>query len=189
LEVVRIRSDGRLARWCRVGQWLPKRGKGVIVTRGCTAFHLWYKPWRGFTCSHAVRRERGGAETVIKFPVEYVHMRKKKVGRGTDPTGPTHLAAVESNVFSSLPAFVAHCAVTRYEDGDARRVGWINITTRGGMWSITAKDPDSAASITATGQTLDDALALIDLLLGSEDAPWESDSYLARNGKHGKKNS
>jgi len=189
MEVVKIRADGRLSKWTRVGQWLPKRGKGVIVVRGCTAFHLWYKRWRGYVCTHAVRSTREGAETRISFPTEFVHMRKKRVGGGAVPGGPTNLAAVESTVLGSMPAFIAHCAVTRYEDGDARKVGWINITTRGGMWQITAKDPDSAASITATGQTLDDALALIDLLLGADDAPWESDAYLARNGKGGHKKS
>jgi len=189
LESVTIRADGRVHRWCRVGQWLPRRGKRVVVIRGCTAFHLWYRPWRGYYCSHAVRRIRGGEESRIDFPLGYQEMRKKKVGTGGDPGGPSHLAAVESNVLTQFPSFIAHCAVTRYEDGDARRVGWINITTRGGAWQITAKDPDAAASITAVGQTLDDALALIDLLLGSEDAPWESDAYLARNGKGGQKKS
>lgn len=109
---------------------------------------------------------------------------KKKIVSGTTqgPDAPKHLAAVESNVFSKLMALVAHCAVTRYDDGDPRKPGWFTVKTMGSAWIVQVKDPDAALSLTATGQTLDDALCLAELLLSSDEAPWEPDPFLKRQG-------
>ena len=111
-------------------------------------------------------------------------MKKKSVGQpqaGTDR--PYHLAAVESNVFSKLHELVKHCAVTRYDDGDPRRPGWFTVKTMGSAWVVQVKDPDSCLSLSATAQALDDALILADLLLASEEAPWESDPFLKAQSK------
>jgi hypothetical protein len=90
---------------------------------------------------------------------------------------------VESELFSRLMSVVAHMSITRYEDGDTRRPGWITVSTVGSSWKVVAKDPDAAAQCTALAGTLDDALALLDLLLSSEEAPWEPDSFLAKGKK------
>lgn len=105
----------------------------------------------------------------------------KKKSSGPAPAGadrPHHLAAVESTVFSRLFNLVQHCCVTRYDDGDARKPGWFTVKTMGSAWVVQVKDPDAAVSLSATAQNLDDALALADLLLGSEEAPWEPDPFL-----------
>lgn len=110
-------------------------------------------------------------------------MKKKVLSQqSASKDGPKHLAAMESTVFQRLHSLVAHCAVTRYEDGDPRKPGWFTIKTMGSAWVVQVKDPDACLSLTATGQTLDDALALADLLLGSEEAPWEPDPFLKRVG-------
>lgn len=95
----------------------------------------------------------------------------------------SHLAAVESNILTAFPNLVAHACVTRYEDGTSRRPGWWTVRTQGAAWIISVKDPDSGCGLQATGQSLDDALALAELLLGAEDAPWESDPFLKQQGK------
>lgn len=112
-------------------------------------------------------------------------MKKKSMGKGqAGGSVPVHLAAIESDVFLRLPNIVAHCCLTRYDDGDPRRPGWITVKTLGGTWMVQAKDPDSQAQLGAVGNTLDDALALMDLLLGADDAPWEPDPFAKRmNGK------
>jgi hypothetical protein len=108
-------------------------------------------------------------------------VKKKSTGQvKADGTGPMHLAAVESNVFGQLLELVKHCCITRYDDGDPRKPGWFTIKTMGSAWVVQVKDPDAALSLTATGQTLDDALTLADLLLGSEEAPWEPDQFLRK---------
>ena len=113
-------------------------------------------------------------------------MKKKSqvVVEGKD--GVKHLAAVESNVFGRLPSLVAHCCVTRYDDGDPRKPGWFTIKTLGAAWVIQVKDPDSCSQLQATAGTLDDALALAEMLLESEQAPWEPDQWLKQQGKKSK---
>lgn len=105
-------------------------------------------------------------------------MKKKAVGSTTAASdGVKHLAAMETNVFSKLQGLVAHCAVTRYDDGDPRKPGWFTVKTMGSAWVIQVKDPDTCLQLSAVGQSLDDALALIDILLTSEEAPWEPDPF------------
>lgn len=102
--------------------------------------------------------------------------------------GSCHLAALESSVFARLFNLVSHCAVTRYDSGKPRKTGWFTIKTMGASWVVQVKDPDSCQSLQAIGQTLDDALALADLLLGQDSGPWEYDKFLAQqNGKGSKK--
>jgi len=96
-------------------------------------------------------------------------------------TGPQHLAAIDTSFFGKHLELVKHCCITRYDDGDPRKPGWFTIKTMGSAWVVQVKDPDAALSLTATGQTLDDALTLADLLLGSEEAPWEPDPFLKRS--------
>lgn len=105
-------------------------------------------------------------------------MKKKIPGAAGKDSPHRHLAPVETNVLDKFPEIVAHCAVTKYDDGDARKPGWITLKTMGSTWMMEAKDPDSCCKITATAGTLDDVLTLLDLLLGSEEAPWEPDAWL-----------
>lgn len=116
-------------------------------------------------------------------------MKKKTLSQAAASSdGPKHLAAVESTIFTNLRALVAHCCVTRYDDGDPRKPGWFTVKTMGSAWIVQVKDPDACLQLSATGQSLDDALVLADLLLGSEEAPWEQDPFLRRNeSQKGKK--
>lgn len=95
-----------------------------------------------------------------------------------DSNGPHHLAPLESNVFAKLHSLVAHCAVSRYDDGSPRKPGWFTIKSMGSSWCVQVKDPDSCQSLQAIGATLDDALVLAALLLEAESGPWEPDPYL-----------
>lgn len=112
--------------------------------------------------------------------------KKTATSQAASSDGVKHLAAMESNVFHKLPALVAHCAVTRYDDGDPRKPGWFTIKTMGSAWVCQVKDPDGCLQLSAVGQSLDDALVLADLLLSSEEAPWEPDPFLKRGATNGK---
>lgn len=81
---------------------------------------------------------------------------------------------------SKCHELVKHCCVTKYDDGEPRKAGWFTVKTMGAAWVVQVKDPDAALSFSATSQTLDDALQLADLLLGSDEAPWEPDPWLKR---------
>lgn len=122
------------------------------------------------------------------LPVPEFKVKKKTVGSvSSDGSAAKHLAPIESTVFTRLFNLVAHCCVTRYDDGDPRRPGWFTTKTAGSAWVVQVKDPDGCCSMSAIGNTLDDALALADLLLGSEEAPWEPDPFLKKMGAEKKK--
>lgn len=119
-------------------------------------------------------------------------MKKKIIPTAANPAKEIrkHLAAVESSVLHQFPALVQHCCVTAYDDGDPRKPGWFTVKTMGSSWVIQLKDPDAQVSLTATAQTLDDALSLAELLISGDDAPWEPDHFLRAQGtpKKGKQN-
>lgn len=175
-------------KWTRPSQWTGRKHTHRRLVWGVHTFHIWYTPHRGWWCSHAETRHRGGVLEKTEYPTEWRTVKKIKIAATAPGSGPVHLAAVETNLFHKLPAVVAHCAVTRYDDGEVRKPGWVIIKTQGAMWVATAKDPDACAQIVATGQTLDDAIALLDLLLGAHDAPWEPDPYLKPARPGGRRN-
>jgi len=145
-----------------------------------------WAPWKGAT----VYRILKAGKTVWEFPNfawvgDVQEMKKKKpVGAVADAL---HLAAMESDLLSKHQALVAHCAATKYDDGDPRKPGWWTIKTMGSAWVCEVKDPDTAARLVVVQQTLDDALTLANLLLESEEAPWEPDPWLARANAEKKK--
>lgn len=111
-------------------------------------------------------------------------MKPKVLGGASDDGSPLkHLAPMESNVFTSLHALVAHCAVVRYDDGKPRKPGWITIKTNGAAWIVQVKDPDSCLSMSCTSDTLDNALAMAELLVAADNAPWEKDQFLANQAR------
>lgn len=93
---------------------------------------------------------------------------------------PVAIASLESVLLKDLQNLVYHCAVTRYDKGEAREPGWFTVRTLGSIWQVSLKDPDSCLQLAAVGLTLDEALVTADLLLSSDNGPWELDRYLER---------
>lgn len=114
-------------------------------------------------------------------------MKRKDIRATPSKDGPSHLAAMESVVFGQLHNIVSHCSVNRYDDGEPRTTGWIVIKTMGAAWVVQAKDPDGLCQMSLTAQSLDDALALADVMLGAEDAPWEPDLWMRQQAAKKKK--
>lgn len=112
---------------------------------------------------------------------------KKRKPRDVSAGTPVHLAPLECAVLAQHHSIVKHCAITRYDDGDPRQVGWVSIRTVGGVWQVEAKDPDTCQFLRVQQPSLDDALTLLALLLDSEDAPWEHDAWAARQKPRQKK--
>jgi hypothetical protein len=104
--------------------------------------------------------------------------RMKKKAPPSNAGGAKHLASIESNILSQCHALVKHCAITQYDDGEPRKPGWITVKTFGSAWQVEAKDPDSCLVLRVVENSLDEALALMTLLLESEEAPWEQDTWL-----------
>lgn len=130
----------------------------------------------------------GGEEVVLDKPEvsRRKAMKKKKLDASSD-VGVPHLAALESVVLGKLHPIVAHCAVCQYDDGSPRKPGWVTVKTLGSAWVLEAKDPDSCAKLTVVQSTLDDALALLSVLLESDEAPWERDTWMVQQAAKTKK--
>lgn len=104
-------------------------------------------------------------------------MVKRRVVVGA--SGEKASAPTLSKVLNRWSQILAHCATLAYEDGCPRQPGWITIRTRGIEWECIAKDPDAGAQLIARGASVDDAMQLLNELLGADNAPWELDQYLS----------
>lgn len=113
-------------------------------------------------------------------------MVKRRV-KGTAESNAHHVAAVDSVTFGQLHALVAHCAATKYDDGESRKPGWFTVKTMGAAWVVEVKDPDTSSRLVCVQQTLDDVLRLASMLLESEEAPWEPDPWLMQQAARNKK--
>lgn len=120
----------------------------------------------------------GGLGDVLCYfqPPEVIVVKKRVIV----PTGPDSSAALVNRVtviWEKLPHLVEHLAVNRYEDGETRTPGTMLLKSLGTAWVVVLKEPDSCLQMQTTAATLDDALVLADLLLGSDGAPWEPDPW------------
>jgi len=84
-----------------------------------------------------------------------------------------HLAPLETEYLSEHMAIIEQLAMLQYDDGSVRQTGYLGVWTQGSTWFVRVQDKDADASLTAEGRTLDEALDTLQLLLGSENAPWE----------------
>jgi len=177
----------RRRRWNRPRRWV-KRALVVYLLSGVDfSLCVVYRPFRGYYWSRLYRGVDLRATPVSTRDVPEYTVKRKDVRNQPSADGPSHLAAMESDVFSKLQNLVSHCAVTRYDDGTTRRTGWFTVKVMGAAWIVQVKDPDGACSMSLTAQTLDDALALADVMLGADDAPWEPDPFLKAQDARKKK--
>lgn len=172
----------------RVCRWLSRRTSWVFVRRGRWLLGLECVPFRGIMLRTAGlgRDYRDPAEFSLSRPE--LSVKKIVLGDSTVNSQAKHLAPIDCRILGQLPSLVAHCCVTKYDDGSPRVPGWFTTGTKGAAWQVTVKDPDSGAKMVLTGNTLDDAFALAELMLGAEEAPWEVDPYLASQTKRKRKN-
>lgn len=111
---------------------------------------------------------------------------KKKTKASGAPLA-RHMAPLETEWLHDLMPIVEHCAVTQYDDGDARKVGRITLTTHGSVWQADIKDPDTLQELRVSAPTLDELLALVARLLSSEECPWQPDVWAQQQNKKSKK--
>lgn len=176
------RSLHKRKNWRKRYRWLPGGTTRLGIVRACFILECWYTrgrglyPWRSWWSDQPDRP-----------PVIYPHpgdlMKKRTAAASPAPgDGPRHLAPITNKSMKDFPNLIAHCCVTRYDDNDPRQPGWFTLKTQGSAWVVVLKEPDTACQMQCLGNTLDDALALAELLCGSDDAPWESDPWAKRKG-------
>jgi hypothetical protein len=175
----------RRTRWRRVGQWLPQGPTELHVIGLDFTARLHYEPRRGYWCAGTYRGRGCLGPPIATYPRPEAPMKRRQIIAAMPVSGPQHIAPIDSRILSQVLNVISHCCIVRYDDGSPRRPGWVTLQTQGASWMLVAKDPDSSAQLRVVGPTLDDAFALLDMLLGAEDAPWEPDRFLQgmANGK------
>jgi len=153
-----------------------KARKGVHEFRLLTAgweYAIRLLPFRGLRVVAAWPR---GSPVSGQFLASYIPPVEKfvKKVRIADRSTVKHLAAVETDVFKGHMALVEQLAMLQYGDGSPRQVGYFGLWTSGNLWVCRVQDKDAPAQLTAEGRTVDEALSMLCLYLGSEDAPWEA---------------
>ena len=171
----------------RVRQWARRATFTLYLVWVDRTVTLLYTPRTGYVPVEVTRGRGGRGPAIASYPVPDVTMKRKTTVVQGKTDGPSHIAPIDCTTLGQFPSLVSHCCVTRYDDGEPRRPGWITIKTLGAAWIVQVKDPDGACGLTATSQTLDDALTLAELLVSSDDAPWEPDPFLKRARASGKK--
>lgn len=137
----------------------------------------------------AVKRE-GSAEREVWSVIAFKAARRRKVKKkiALSPAEvKRHLAPMETEVLREFMPIIEHLAITQYDDKDVRQVGRMTLQTKGSVWQVILKDPDSCQEMVVNGQTLDEVLALTARLVSSEEAPWQPDVWAMQQKKKSKK--
>jgi hypothetical protein len=92
-----------------------------------------------------------------------------------------------TKLWAKLPTFVAFLTARSYEDGGARLPGtfWFDGSSSG--FAITLRDVDQCLRLVVRAPTIDDVFAAAELAIGTENAPWETDQFLAEKRAERKK--
>lgn len=106
---------------------------------------------------------------------------------GASSDGPSHLASLDTVVLKACPHVVQHLAVIRYDDGTPRRPGRMFVETVGAFYKLILKDQQTGLEMILSAPTLDDVLALADLMLASDTPPWQPDPFARGQQGSGKK--
>jgi len=173
-------------RWIghRVCRTLPLGECSFWVLTGTDFRRMSVKPFVGI--AHTETRALVGPQILSCCPIiwrqERPNVKKVKLAKAT---AVKHVAALETEMFRDCLAICEFLAMLQYEDGSPRIPGYCGVWCQGATWVVRATDKDADATLTGTGRTLDEAVQLLALLLGAEDAPWEPNSR--REVRKGKK--
>lgn len=174
--VTLLRRTGRIMP-CR---WASRSNFGITLKWGCYYLNVWYRPRVGYYPASLHRGSMWGEPSWV-CPTQEIPVKRRMVPAAASPEdAPRHLVTLESAVLGKLSNLIAHLSVTRYDDGQPRQPGTIILRTQGTNWVMVVKEPDAACQMSLVASRLDDVLALADLMLGTDEAPWEHDPWAAK---------
>jgi len=134
------------------------------------------KIWSGyFVWEWLVERGR-----VSPWPEGWSYEEVKTMKRRGKATADQIVAAQASAVtkmFGQFPHLVEHLTARQYDDGSPRSPGRIMWDTVGSMFRLVAKEPDAGMQLPVIMMSMDDAFVQLELLLGTDEAPWEPDPF------------
>jgi len=158
-------------------RFAPRRGGDFLLVGLAVDILVRYVPFHGLhaVASYVPSVVRGVPIVVWSRPERSM---KRPQSKAAEPgAGPLHVAPIETNVLGGFANLISHLVELRYEDGTPRRTGWVLIKTLGPSWVTEVKEPTAGVRMTVTGPTIDDMLALVDLVLGADEPPWEVDPW------------
>lgn len=178
-------KDGvRVVRWKggwhgkKIKQWTPRTGERWLrVVSGDRWYLIQWLPREGWWITSAGIEGPAGSGQYYSAPrYQGDAMKRRNLNEGGKATTPA-LPSL-STILGKLPALREFVTATSYDDGSARVPGYFTFRNRGIVFEVTVYDPDSGTRLAARAPKIDEALCLIEQLLGVEEAPWEIDQYL-----------
>lgn len=146
----------------------------VLTSRGIVS--MCGKKWSGWT-TWSIARQHGDVRLwPDDWSYEELRTMKRKTKPGADGSGLAQ-ASSQTKLLAGLPHLVEHLNARQYDDGAMRQTGRLFVDCVGSMWRAVAKDTDTGMQLTVFMPSVDDALLQLELLLGSDEAPWEPDAY------------
>lgn len=112
-------------------------------------------------------------------------LKRRDVSSGAGYICPALTA--DSKLLGKLPALMEFLTATAYEDGTARVPGYLWVSNRTVAFEVTLFDPDGCAKMPALGKNLDDAFALLETHLRSDNPPWQQDGFLVKKAAEKKR--
>lgn len=76
---------------------------------------------------------------------------------------------------------------THYEDGTAKGKTRLQVERVGNQIQLVLKDADSGLCVTVRHESVQDGIMTLELLLGSDECPWQLDPWPMRTGTKKKK--
>lgn len=152
--------------------------KGVVSM--CGKLHVGWSTWSVAKGDRLKRMWPDG------WSYEELKMPKRKGRRGSAEAA-TINAPSETKLFAGLPHVIEHLTARTWDDGQPREPGTILVSTKGSTYRLIAKEPDEGMQLVVYMPSHDDAWLQLELLLGSDEAPWEPDPYGKRKAPRAKK--
>lgn len=159
-------------------RWLPKREAWYCVEWKDKWYYLHWKPRQGLWWRSVMPKGDYDVAKMKSFPRPEVRsMKRRSVAADGLPVVPA--IGMASTILAKLPHLREFLTATAYDDGTARRPGYLWLSNKGSVLEVVLFDPDACARMPVTAVTFDDVLLAAEKLLGVEEAPWQQDSYLA----------
>jgi hypothetical protein len=170
--VYRPRGRARHGReyYVRSGTWAWRyvycRWHGLLLLAQISDAQLWLPG----SMADADRRR-------LEMPVKRVQKASKKTGPGDVKLGTWG---------RTIPDVLRWLVDDVYDDGEPRQPGTLTLSFRGGMWSWSVTDPDSAQVLRLVDTDPLNGLNAMQAHLISESCVWEAAPWLERSKKKGK---
>ncbi len=168
----------------RPGQWVGKREKRWIMILPHAYLLVVWVPFRG-VCPVALTTSLTNDVEEMEFFPEVRSKAMKKLSIGGDGTAKVPALVAESVLFKKMPNFCQFMTHTTYDDGSPRAPGRVWFDQDGVGFTVTLFEPTAYAKMRCRASTIDDAWALVEVALKSDNPPWEVDQY-ARDRAAGK---